>query len=577
MDKDLKRLKIIGGRDSIAVRNWIDQNMEHDGTDSTDRKKMEIIGNERDILNMLQVIIQFSQKDEEIASKIFKEKIKTFQIQNEQFVAFRDRLPNGATSTFVTPYLTDKQIEKITNDVTKEIESKYDDTFDDDELSCYDENNNIISNINNKNSVCNGIEMLEFNGCDIFLQHAQQLFIWDNYLKYSHSRVVNGLPNLKALAFCGYVRDGEDCLLSMVTQAILNSIGNKLTSLHLCDSSDVWTGDWQFCTIVNHEEFDDKCKEKYENITWYLKNVSELCVKIQHDTWYELLDGTAPLINEYTLPNLKHLKIMCFGVTLGDEYLSPMLFADNIDKMNNLQSSWCSLVAKQLQSLDLCFTNCTVEDFSKCAEQESIDSINMEHTNINRIGMYLNRLHCKMSQGMGNININKEFLDVTSNDCNNRNFILKLHFKIDISKYLKPLTSLRNLVDDDTINNILVSLGDELTKLSKWLCDSFDNTMFGFKITFYAYSCQYTKYEWLFAQGVVIGVIIGHIRSLHDIIVHIPFFKSAQVPIKPKSNNNINVNNHKAQRDGLTFQASMKKYLRYSVISFPILAQKSLV
>ena len=553
--KDLKRLAIVDGNHTIANADLINDVLE-DESAGIEEQKIDIIANERDIINMLQAVMPLQKKDEEIANKILQEKIKLFR--NQQFI-FRDILPNGDTSTFVTSYLTDREIEKITNDVTKEIELKYD-SIDHAEELCY----------NNENKVNNGIEMLEFCDCDIFLDYEQEAFIWDNYLKYSQSRVVNALPNLKSLAFSRYqcvnshVYENYDQFFALVSQAILNSIGNQLTSLHLCDSIDIWNDKFHFyktiqSRIINQCEIDQQYAKQYQNEPWYLKNVSTLCLKIQQrDEWDELLDGTATFINEWTFPSLNHLKIICFDVDSeninGDEYQSPLLIENN---SNNNQFSWNSLVIKQLESLDLCFSKCAMDDFFT-VQDSSVQETDNQHdqyhdqstlNNSSRIGTYLNALQLKISQNILNVETMKSIRK-------GKRFILKLHFKIDLSQYLKPAVSLADIVGEMN-NDIFVTMKNDLTGLCKLLCQSFDNTMFGFKITFYSHSwlCKLTEGELAMAKFVLLDTIVEHMGSLCDIICESTFFKSVCADNEANSNKGV------LQGDGLKFQASVKEYV----------------
>ena len=250
----LKRLAIVHGIHHMVDRSWI-ESMISDGVEG---QKDDVIKNEQDIFELLQMIIPLSKKNYKIAKKIFKEKTKIF-LSNENFVF--NTLPNGESSTFVTPYLTDKQIEMTTSDIKEKIESECDAyAFDHaEELCYYDENNNIIV----KNEGINPIEMLEFDGCRVYLTDEQQRFVWNYYLRDSHSRILNGLPHLKSLAFCGY----QDLFFPLVVQSILNSIGNELLSLHLCDCSDLWNTNLHFYKQIkkivdNNEAFDDKLVKK---------------------------------------------------------------------------------------------------------------------------------------------------------------------------------------------------------------------------------------------------------------------------------------------------------------------------
>ena len=558
----LKRLAFVHGNHFMADISWIHSVILRD----IDSQKDDIINNERDIFELLQMIIPLSKKDYQIASKILEKKIKIFRA-NENFV-FRDRLPNGECSTFVTPYLTDKQIEKITKDAKEEIESKYDDTVDlAEELSYYDENNNTIA----KNEVTSLIDMLEFDGCDVYLSNEQKRFVWNYYLRDTYSRIVNGLQHLKGLAFCGYQlidhgENNQDEFSPLVVLSILNSIGNKLLSLHLCDCSDLWNVNLYFYKQIkkmfdNNEVFDDEFAKKCENESWYLKHVSELCLKIQYGTWNELLDGISPLINGYTFPSLKHLKIICFGnadpALTSRMVLSRDQVHENDDGNGNNNHNvgafgWRSLITRGLESLYLMFDGCTLEDFFAPVEETKLKHIDVDDFSF--IGLYLNNLRLNISESVPNINN-----QTLPNE--HRKFILKLQFKVDISKYLQ--SNLAMITSDD----IITSMSNGLAQMCEWLCQSFGNAMFCFKIVFQANGRQI---DWVIAGILIKTAIVDKLKLLCNAVCNNQFFISTQ----SHSRSDDKYDNHDLKQEdiedvdsessthGLVFELSMKEYVQ---------------
>ena len=543
-----------------------------------EEQRESMIDNERKIVKVLQAIIPLSEKDHEIECRILEEKIKIFN-ENPNLVD-RDSLVYGDDSVFVTPYLTDKQIEKITNDVRNEIEVKYDKNKNTlnhdydcaDELCYYDENDKKI-----EESICNPIEMLEFDNCESRLNENEYEFVWSNYLQNGHSRTVHGLSNLKSFAFCGndcpsvninygsntYGRNDGNGLLTMVTQLILNSIGNKLQSLHICSCSVIWNGMLHFFskireTLILNHVFDEKWLKKYENESWYLKNVSELCLKIEHDVWNELLHGISPLINSYTFPNLKNLKIICFlkSSNFRPRDKSQMMFNYNYNQNGINPTVPFILVSlmtqrKHLESLDLCFVKRTLEDFfvvekPKDKEEESNNDPS------NPIGLYLRGLKLYLMTAI-QAKTSGAGADIISN--NSKKFILKLHFKITIPTYNRYSFSKYDDHEDNCIKIIanqnimhLALICDEVIKFSQWICNSFENTMFGFKITFNADQNNWKRWD----------LIVNKFELLCNTVCDNPFFKSMYCNIN--ATDTADTNELTAQVS--TFQASMKEYIK---------------
>ena len=533
----LKRLSIVDSYVAVTRTGQFDDIMLVKGVEG---QKEEIITNETEILEMLQVLMPLTkQKHEEIASRILQEKIKLFKNKYQlQTFVFGDRLPNDKSPAFVTSYLTDTETETIKNNVIKEIESKYDTcTFDETELSYPTAENN------------NTVEMLEFCGCVAHIDSEAQSAIWDNYLNNSHSRVINGLPNLKSLAFCEYnclpgsgndhdFYDWDDNFFSMITRLILNLIGHKLTSLHLCDCCNVWHHSyfWKKIKLYKSEQFDEKHAKKYESEPWYLKNVSELCLKIQHSDWYLLVEAISSVVNVHTLPSLTRLKIVCFG--MDDTYKSPLAF----DNHNNYGArlGLISLVNQQLESLDLCFKQCTLHDFFQ------VQQIRLRQTIIsqsNRLGMYLNTLQLYFK------------LKDKSLSCSKRKFILKLHFVIKIDHDVPEqdtsdttdcewnIFSLENVIHE----NILDSMSNEMSQLCQLICQSFENVIFGLKITFYG------NENWYFLKKEILPSLI----VLCDNVGDDPFFKSSQCDSVA---NATYIESSQALTSTLVSQASVKEY-----------------
>ena len=546
----LKQLVFVGG--GIRCQN-------NECLYGVEDQRKTIIENEWKILKVLQTIIPLSEKDHEIECRILQEKIKIFNA-NPNLVD-RDRIELG-DPTFVTPYLTDKQIEQIIHDVKQEIELKYDDinTVDAEELSYYDENN---KKIEQTSFICNPIEMMEFDNCESGIAHEYS-FVLGSYLKNGHSRTVHGLSNLKSLGFCGYDRssvngfcdscdcDNEEGLLSMATQLILNSIGNKLLSLHICSSTVIWNKRLHFYKKIQKKlkrlAYNDILNEKWlkncENESWYLKNISELCLKIKHDVWNELLHGLSPLINGYTFPSLKNLKIICFlnSTNLRPQHKSPMMRNYNYNQNGinpDIPFLLISLMSNHLESLDLCFDKWSLEDFFVMKKTENKEESNNQESN--EIGLYLNDLRLQLMKAKTAAG---KQANITSNY---KKFILKLHFKITIPYNIYSFSQYAahnyiKLMDTENTKN-LASICDEVIKLCKWICDAFENSMFGFKITFHANQNAWKRWD----------SIVKKFESLCNIICDNPFLKSIYT--------NANSNTNLLSAQGLTFQASMKQYM----------------
>ena len=126
-------------------------------------------------------------------------------------------------------------------------------------------------------------------------------------------------------------------------------------------------------------------------------------------------------------------------------------------------------------------------------------------------------------------------------------FILKLHFKIRIPKYLcrqfysDRITQLINMAKGMPAD-IFKSIENEPTQLCKWICNSVENAMFSFKITFHANPDNWKRWD----------LIVKKFESLCHVGDN-PFFK----PTYSGADSNINI----SPTNGLTvFHSSIKQY-----------------
>ena len=196
------------------------------------------------------------------------------------------------------------EIEKLENEIQKEIDLKYN-TFDENELT-FDENDNNNSNINNKNSKnwhsC--IEMLTFDELVASLHDNG----WEEIVKreLTTKRIKTGLAKLKCLVNSAMY--DSQYLDSIIIKHILDNIGNQLLSLHINDCFRDFEIQNAFEMATNY--LNDPCTitstQKFSKKNWFPQKLQHLCLRSEDRKrqylWHK--------VTKFTFPALKHLTIL---------------------------------------------------------------------------------------------------------------------------------------------------------------------------------------------------------------------------------------------------------------------------
>lgn len=290
----------------VDLVSRIDTGINDDGLES---EADVCIKNEKRLMQLLQIILPLARKDKEKEEEILQMKSKL--LKNMEQTDANVEWGN----IFMTPNLDQKSVDEIY--VGGGV--------------------NMNHNIDNNNS----LEMLEFHGFgaissldfsnDIPLNDNEQKFIENCIMK--DNRVGKSLRNLKAFALrrrdeMAHDTETVDFVIIAVSISILNEIGSQLTSLHISDEQFWYDGyncrylhnntnqKLQFYKIFdpfgnNYSNYGSIYK-KHKNSKWYFINVEELCFTIYGNacTREHFFTYLSKLVNQYTFPQLKHLKVV---------------------------------------------------------------------------------------------------------------------------------------------------------------------------------------------------------------------------------------------------------------------------
>ena len=372
-----------------------------------------------DIDNFLQLIIPLSPKEIELRKRLKTEISKEMKAAKQSW-----------------------EIEKLEKQINNEINEKYDRKFDENELNAVGKDE---SKQNLKYQWNSQLEMLSLVDFDLREQEPDPNSS-DQLWKYCTSqlnqkRIKETLINLQGLCLHGTI-DWNYPTIGPLSTALLNTLGNKLRSLHIDDGT--------FGSLEKHWLF---MKNNYPWASestlesWHPSNVQELCLSKSPDAsnrhfWVK--------INRRMFPKLKHLKII-------DEV------DDNFDEKCFGNGEKKGLVKNGLESFQLKLTGLDCRDF---------DLESHIATNTDRHKRFPIKNILKSVGDMFSISTEREWTK--------RSIIVKIEFEIDIPDGSNGNVSFH-------IPNGLKNISTQLLLIYSWLVKRYDRVMFGFKLSFLAH------------------------------------------------------------------------------------------